>query len=106
YAMRDIIHYADSNRAWSGLGASFGVFCILWFGGAAVFQWTEAPQGWSYFEGLYFAYIVLLTIGYGDLEATSNSGRPFFVLWSLLAVPALTVLIGDLSDTVVKGVRD
>jgi potassium channel subfamily K len=106
YAMRDIIENADSGRAWSSLGVSLGAFCVLWFAGAAVFQQTERAQDWSYFEGLYFSYIVLLTIGYGDLEAQSNSGRPFFVFWSLLAVPALTVLIGDLGDTVVKGVRD
>ena len=104
--MHDIIRYAKSNRAWRSLGLSFLCFAILWFCGAAVFMATETAQKWSYFDGLYFSWIVLLTIGYGDLEAQSNSGRPFFVLWSLLAVPALTVLIGDLSDTIVLGVSE
>ena len=48
----------------------------------------------------------LLTIGYGDFKPTSNSGKPFFVFWSLLAVPTLTILISNMGDTVVKGVSD
>jgi potassium channel subfamily K, other eukaryote len=36
----------------------------------------------------------------------SNSGKPFFVFWSLLAIPTLTILISNMGDTVVKGVKD
>lgn len=36
----------------------------------------------------------------------SNSGKPFFVFWSLLAVPTLTILISDMGDTVVKAIKD
>ena len=36
----------------------------------------------------------------------SNSGKPFFVFWSLLAIPTLTILISDMGDTVVKAVKD
>lgn len=32
----------------------------------------------------------------------SNSSKAFFVLWSLLAVPTLTILISDMGDTVVQ----
>ena len=36
----------------------------------------------------------------------SNSGKPFFVFWSLLAIPSLTILISNMGDTIVKGIRD
>lgn len=36
----------------------------------------------------------------------SNVGKPFFVFWSLLAVPSLTVLISNMGDTIVKLIRD
>lgn len=36
----------------------------------------------------------------------SNSGKPFFVFWSLLAIPTLTILISDMGDTVVKAIKD
>jgi potassium channel subfamily K, other eukaryote len=77
-----------------------------WTIGALVFEHTEVNQDWSYFESLYFSYTTLLTIGYGDFEPMSNSGKPFFVFWSLLAVPALTILISDMGDTVVKAIKD
>jgi potassium channel subfamily K len=63
-------------------------------------------QGWSYFLSLYFAYTSLLTIGYGDYSPASNSGKAFFVFWSLLAVPTLTILISNMGDTVIKAFRD
>ncbi len=77
-----------------------------WTIGALVFFYAERNQGWSYFDSLYFAYTSLLTIGYGDFQPISNSGKPFFVFWSLLAIPTLTILISDMGDTVVKAVKD
>jgi potassium channel subfamily K len=62
--------------------------------------------GWSYFQAVYFTFIVLVTVGYGDYTPTSNAGKAFFVIWSLLAVPALTVLVSNLGDTLVKTVLD
>jgi potassium channel subfamily K len=104
--MRKIQEDAHTKRRWTSLIISGFVWFILWFAGAAVFEQTEVPQGWSYFYSLYFAYTSLLTIGYGDLYPVSASGRAFFVFWSLLAVPSLTILISNMGDTIVKGIRD
>lgn len=71
-----------------------------------VFYAAEKNQQWSYFQSLYFAYTSLLTIGYGDFQPISNSGKPFFVFWSLLAVPTLTILISDMGETVVKAIKE
>ena len=49
----------------------------------------------------YSSYISLLTIGYGDLSPKTNPGRCFFVIWSLISVPTMTILVSDLGDTVV-----
>ncbi|KAF3048409.1 Potassium channel [Didymella heteroderae] len=54
-----------------------------------------------FWSALYFCYISLLTIGYGDLSPKSNPGRCFFVIWSLISVPTMTILVSDLGDTVV-----
>ena len=70
-------------------------------------QATETEtQKWDYYQGLYFSYTSLLTIGYGDIYPVSNAGKPFFVFWSLLAIPSLTILISNMGDTIVKGIRD
>ena len=55
---------------------------------------------------IYFTYTTLLTIGYGDFYPSSPSGKPFFVVWSLVAIPAMTVLISNMGDTVVGWVED
>lgn len=119
---------ADSKRfkRWIALIWSVTTFLILWCVGAVVFWQTEQDtQSMTYFQALYFwyvdimspasgkihiskqetlillSYISLLTIGYGDLSPKSNPGRCFFVIWSLISVPTMTVLVSNLSDTVV-----
>ena len=81
------------------LGVSGGAWLGLWIIGAVVFWRAEmGTSDWSYFEALYFAYVSFLTIGYGDFEPNSQSAKPAFVFWALLALPTLTVLIGAIGD--------
>ena len=104
--MRRIQEQASTRQKWVSLLVSGSAWLVLWFVGALVFYFAEHEQQWSYFQSLYFAYTTLLTIGYGDFKPFSNSGKSFFVFWSLLAVPTLTILISNMGDTVVKAIRD
>lgn len=103
--MRMIQNQASVRQKWTSLLFSSSAWFLLWFIGALVFYKAEAKQSWTYFQSLYFAYTSLLTIGYGDFAPISNSGKPFFVFWSLLVVPTLTILISDMGDTVIKWVQ-
>jgi potassium channel subfamily K len=101
-AMRRIQADSKKFKRWMALGWSVATFTTLWCVGAVIFWRAErTAQGLSYFQALYFCYISLLTIGYGDLAPKSNAGRCFFVIWSLVAVPTMTILVSDLGDTVV-----
>ena len=104
--MRKIQQEAATRQKWTALLISGSAWFFLWFIGALVFYFAEHEQEWTYFQSLYFAYTTLLTIGYGDFKPFSNSGKAFFVFWSLLAVPTLTILISNMGDTIVKGIRD
>lgn len=105
-AMRDIQENARKFKKWFALFVSVIAFGILWCVGALVFWQAEKDtQGLSYFEALYFCYVSLLTIGYGDLSPKSNAGKPFFVVWSLIAVPTMTILISDMGDTVISSFK-
>ncbi|KAK8879424.1 voltage-gated potassium channel [Apiospora arundinis] len=105
--MRKIQDKASNRRRWTAMGVSLSTWLVLWLVGAKVFQECERPyQGWSYFDAFYFCFTGLTTIGYGDLTPVSNSGKSFFVFWSLLALPTMTVLISNAGDTVIKWVRD
>lgn len=102
-AMRAIQSETLRFRRWTSLVFSLIAFAIVWCAGAAVFS---ALEGIKYFDALYFAFCSLLTIGYGDITPQSNPGRPFFIVWSLIAIPTMTILISKMSDTVLEGVND
>ncbi|KAG0636377.1 hypothetical protein HOY80DRAFT_925862 [Tuber brumale] len=101
YLMRKIEKTANRKSKWTSLATSLAAFLFLWLGGALVFTFSERRQEWSYFDALYFSYITLLTIGYGDIYPESNLGKPFFVVWTMIAVPTLTILISNMGSTVV-----
>lgn len=105
--MRLIQHQALVRRRWIATVVSTLPWLVLWLGGAIIFVRFEAPyQNWSYFDGVYFTFVSLTTLGFGDVTPMSNGGRSFFVFWALLALPTMTVLISNASDTVVRVIRD
>ncbi|KAH9828842.1 putative potassium channel isoform 2A [Teratosphaeria destructans] len=104
--MRKVQRTAERERRWFSLLTSITVALSLWLSGAAVFMVTERAQQWTYFDSVYFTFVCLLTIGYGDYSPHSNAGRAFFVMWSLMAVPSLTILISNMGDTFVRWFSD
>ncbi|KAI0477760.1 hypothetical protein GGR56DRAFT_424839 [Xylariaceae sp. FL0804] len=107
YLMRKIQDQTSRRRRWTAMGISTCTFVVLWLVGAKIFQECERPyQGWTYWQGVYFAFTGLTTIGYGTPSPVSNGSKAFFVFWSLLALPTQTVLISNAGDTVVKAIRD
>ncbi|GAB7357719.1 hypothetical protein MBLNU459_g0381t1 [Dothideomycetes sp. NU459] len=101
--MRDVLDKAAYDNRMITLIVSASSFFILWLIGAVVFWQAEKGLGgedWSYFEALYFTYVALLTVGYGDFYPQTNSAKPSFVFWSLIALPTLTVLIGAIGDAI------
>ncbi|EEQ36135.1 hypothetical protein CLUG_00258 [Clavispora lusitaniae ATCC 42720] len=78
------------------LALSFLTFIAFWLIGAMVFHFTEK---WSYFNAVYFCFLCLVTIGYGDYKLETNFGKVFFVAWAITAVPMMTILISNVCDT-------
>lgn len=102
-AMRRIQNATLKWKKWSSLCISISAFAILWCIGALIFWIAERRvQGITYFQSLYLTYVSLLTIGYGDLAPKSNAGRPFFVVWSLIAIPTMTLLVSAMGNTIVR----
>lgn len=74
---------------------TLGNFMVFWLVGALVFLYVE---GWTYFNGVYFCFLCLITIGYGDYVPVTPLGRSFFVCWAVSAVPLMTILISNMGD--------
>lgn len=100
HAMRAIQNEVASFRRWFTLVQCLISFAIVWTIGALVFS-TLQPE-LTYFGALYFNFVCLLSIGYGDITPNTNPARAFFVLWALIAVPTMTTLISVMSDTVIS----
>lgn len=79
---------------------------IVLLGGAFIFHVAQRDPTWTYGVSAYFAYVCLLTIGYGDYIPNSDASKPFFVVWSLLSVPVLTIFINNLIDAVYGSFRE
>ncbi|KAL6690850.1 voltage-gated potassium channel [Trichoderma pleuroticola] len=105
--MRKIQAMTSTRRKWMALAMSVMVWLVFWLVGAVVFMEAEKRyQNWTYFDAFYFCFIAWTTIGYGDFTPVSNAGKSFFVFWSLMALPTITVLISHAGDTVVKIIKD
>lgn len=105
--MREIQETAARHRRWFAMCVSTGTWLVLWLVGAKVFEKCEARyQDWSYFDSFYFTFTSWTTIGYGNLAPRSNAGRSFWVFWALLALPTMTVLISNASETIVKDIQE
>ena len=104
--MRRVQSTAATYNRTIAVAVSLSALIVLWFIGAVCFWQAEvSAQDWSYFQALYFTYVSLLTIGYGDFYPQDNSAKPIFVLWTLVALPTLTVLIGSLGGIINEAVN-
>lgn len=61
--------------------------CLTIAGGAAAFSRYE---GWSYFDSIYYCFITLTTIGFGDMVALQKDNaldnKPEYVLFALIFI--------------------
>ncbi|KAK6333253.1 Potassium channel [Orbilia javanica] len=106
-AMRRIQRHTVKFKKWTALVSSTVAFLTLWLLGAVIFMIAERDtQGLTYFQALYFCYVSLLTIGYGDLSPRSNAGKAFFLLWSIWSVPTITILISSMGSTVIENFQN
>lgn len=92
---RSDLEIRERTEFWTKLFISLLLFIGFWLVGAAVFSHTEP---WTFFEAFYFCFVAMSTIGLGDYVVTSDGGRSFFIIWSLLGVAVLTILISVFSD--------
>ena len=75
-----------ANRIWLILG----IYVLSLLGGAAVFA---AVEGKTFADGLWWAAVTALTIGYGDLTPVTAVGRAAGVLfghfWIFMVIPMI-----------------
>lgn len=101
-ALRKLKNNAARKTRWIALVVSALLILAFWLAGAAVFAAAEKSAQWTYPIALYFTYVSLLTLGYGDYIPSTNLGKSFYVLWTVIGVPVLTIFISNMADTMVQ----
>ncbi|GAV51211.1 hypothetical protein ZYGR_0AD03940 [Zygosaccharomyces rouxii] len=94
--MMNIRRRAKRRQSFFSIIATMLVYVAFWNLGALVFKFAE---NWSYFNAMYFCFLCLITIGYGDFAPKTGAGRAFFVCWSLAAVPLMSAILSTVGES-------
>jgi hypothetical protein len=70
------------------------LYCLF---SALIFRRLE---GWTYFRALWFCFITLATIGYGDTAPTTSGSKIFFCFYALLGSGTIALLLGFVGQAV------
>ena len=70
YNYATLYHETFIQKLWRGSRIAIWILS-WWLGAGAVFAYFE---GWPYFDGLYFAFVSMTGIGYGDFTITTPVG--------------------------------
>jgi potassium channel subfamily K, other eukaryote len=74
---------------WKPMYLLFLIFVYMFFG-AFLFSMLE---GWSYFIGIYFCYMTLTTIGFGDILIKTNTSKVIFIIYALSGIFLVTLMV-------------
>lgn len=81
--------------------------CVLWcllllflFGGALVYSMLEP---WSYLQSLYFCFVTLSTVGFGDFLPSSTVSRAFSIFYMIFGLGVCASIIAVLTGLVQQG---
>jgi len=73
------------------------VLCLFLFGGAYCFTKLEE---WTYLESIYFCFVTLSTVGFGDYLPASASSRIFCIVYMISGLGVCASLIATLTGLV------
>ena len=78
-------------------------FILYLLCGAAIFS---AIEGWKFTDGVYWATVTLLTIGYGDIVPTTHAGRSLIIFYATAGIVMIGLVAGSIGTLVLdRGAR-
>lgn len=74
------------------------VACVLLLG----MFFYHRVEGWSYLDSLYFVFVTLVTVGYGDFTPQTSLGKVFTIVYLVIGVGVLLAFI----DLIAQGAQE
>ncbi|OAQ29585.1 hypothetical protein K457DRAFT_19088 [Linnemannia elongata AG-77] len=78
------------------------IWIVLWFGGAGVFC---AFEDWSYLNSLYFCFVTLTTVGFGDMVPAEPGSIEFWNIYVFLGLTVFAYILSLFSDTMASQIH-
>ncbi|KAG9067466.1 Potassium channel [Linnemannia hyalina] len=78
------------------------IWIILWFGGAGVFCLFEE---WSYLDSLYFCFVTLTTVGFGDMVPAEPGSIEFWNIYVFLGLTVFAYILSLFSATMASHIH-
>lgn len=95
-----LIQYGPRVFSLEGLKyAGLLVFFVLIAGGTAFAQLEDQPSAW---DGIWWAFTTMTTVGYGDIKPMTDEGRVLAMLVMVVGIGFLTMVIGAASERFIQ----
>ncbi|KAG0301042.1 Potassium channel [Dissophora globulifera] len=78
------------------------IWVVMWFGGAGIFV---ALEYWTYLEALYFCFVTLTTIGFGDYVPTSPGAIEFWNVYVFLGLAVFAYILSISSESMMTHIH-
>lgn len=88
------------NTFRSQLGVLWCLLVAFLFGGAFVY-WILEP--WNYWQCVYFCFVTLSTVGFGDFLPSSTASRAFSIFYMIFGLGVCASIIALLTGLVAEG---
>jgi potassium channel subfamily K len=72
-------------------------FIMYLVSGAAIFS---AIEGWRFTDGIYWATVTLLTIGFGDIVPVTHTGRSLIIFYATAGIVMIGLVVGSIGTLV------
>jgi hypothetical protein len=78
-----------NSAALEYLRISWGVLLLYWLFGGVFFYLTEMDQGWTFLDAMYFCFVSISTIGFGDFTPNFHDKATivFQMLYIFIGIP-------------------
>lgn len=90
--------YNEENGVWMPLKSC--LFYIFIYFAISVIAYSYVFEHWSVIDSIYFAVATFTTVGYGDMEPTTQGGQIFTIFFAIYGVIILGVFIGIFGHSV------
>ncbi|TMW56858.1 hypothetical protein Poli38472_006868 [Pythium oligandrum] len=88
---------AEEKQSDGGYGNSFALFLVLSYIGVSILYY-HFVENWSVVDCIYFAMVIVTTVGYGDVIPVKTAGKAFTIFFAFYGIATIGIALGRLAN--------